>query len=142
MKISKPLKIVLDTNIFLVSIARKSKYNPIFEDFLAGKYLCAVSTEILQEYEEIISTRYSKIAVEETFELLLNAPNVIRQDVYFNWNLITQDLDDNKFVDVAVATNADFIITNDKHFKILETIDFPKIETITAEEFLEILANL
>ena len=142
MKISSALKIVLDTNIFLVSIAKKSQYNPIFEDFLAAKYSCAVSTEILHEYEEIISIRYSKIAVEEAFELLLNASNVIRQDVYFNWNLITADPDDNKFVDIAVATNADFIVTNDKHFKILDTIDFPKVNTITAEEFLEILGNL
>ena len=142
MKISSALKIVLDTNIFLVSIAKKSKYNPIFEDFWQVSTRALFLLKYYTNYEEIIFTRHSKIAVEEAFELLLNASNVIRQDVYFNWNLITADPDDNKFVDIAVATNADFIVTNDKHFKILDTIDFPKVNIITAEEFLEILGNL
>jgi DUF1016 N-terminal domain len=35
--------------------------------------------------------------------------------------------DDNKFVDIAIASNADYIITNDKHFKILSKISFTKV---------------
>ena len=142
MKISKASKIVLDTNVFLVALSKNRKYATVFRAFLEGKYVLAISTEILAEYEEIIAQRYPKEFVEEVFDLLISAPNVIRQDVYYNWNLITADPDDNKFVDVAVATNADFIVTNDKHFKILDTIDFPKVNIITAEEFLEILGNL
>jgi putative PIN family toxin of toxin-antitoxin system len=142
MKTSKPLKIVLDTNVLLVSLSNNFKYARIFDAFLAQKFILAISVEIIQEYEEIAARRYHADYIDASFDMIIHSPNVIRQDVYFNWNLITQDPDDNKFVDVAVATNADFIVTNDKHFKILETIDFPKIEAITAEEFLEILASL
>jgi uncharacterized protein len=39
-----------------------------------------------------------------------------------------------------VAANAHFIITNDKHFKVLKDIPFPTIQTITIEEF-EIVFN-
>ena len=52
------------------------------------------------------------------------------------------DEDDNKFSDCAVAGYADYLISNDKHFNILKTIDFPRIPVINAEKFLEIITRL
>ena len=43
--------------------------------------------------------------------------------------------DDNKFVDIAIASNADYIITNDKHFKVLYNIPFPRVQSVTLQEF-------
>ncbi len=57
----------------------------------------------------------------------------------FRFLLIKDDPDDDKFVDCAVAGNADFIVSHDKHFNILKTIDFPIVEVISIEEFREIL---
>ena len=65
--------------------------------------------------------------------------NVIKTNIYYNWNLISVDPDDNKFVDCAVAVNADYIVTNDKHFNILKKVDFPKVKTIKIDEFMELL---
>jgi predicted nucleic acid-binding protein len=59
--------------------------------------------------------------------------------IYYNLNLITADTDDNKFVDCAFAANADYIITNDSHFNVLKTIDFPSIPTLRLEEFKTLL---
>ena len=59
----------------------------------------------------------------------------------FKWNLISADPDDNKFVDCAVAANADFIVTNDAHFNILKTVSFPKVNTISLQEFILLLQN-
>ena len=53
--------------------------------------------------------------------------------------MITNDADDNKFVDCAIAANADYIVTNDKHFQILQTVDFPKVNIISVEEFRNLL---
>lgn len=75
------MKVVIDTNILLVSISRKSPYN---------------------------------------------------------WNYLT-DQDDNKFVDCAVAGNANFIVTHDNGFKQLAQVNFPKIEVIDSEKFKAIL---
>jgi predicted nucleic acid-binding protein len=52
---------------------------------------------------------------------------------YF-WNLIEQDRDDDKYVDCAVAAGADYVISNDRHFKVLNAVNFPKIEHITLNE--------
>jgi len=72
---------------------------------------------------------------------LILLPNVIKQDIYFNFSIIA-DQDDNKFVDCAFAANVHFIVSNDKHFNILKAMQFPKIRVIKMDEFLEILNQL
>lgn len=56
-------------------------------------------------------------------------------------NLIHADSDDNKFVDCAIAGNADYIVTDDKHFDELKNIDFPKVNIITTEGFLKLISE-
>lgn len=46
---------------------------------------------------------------------------------------------DNKFVDCAIASNADYLVTNDKHFDILKKVDFPKVNTIKIDKFIKFL---
>jgi predicted nucleic acid-binding protein len=57
-----------------------------------------------------------------------------------NRNLIQNDKDDDKFVDCAIASNADAIITHDKHFNILKTIPFPSINIMNISD-LKLLLN-
>lgn len=74
-------------------------------------------------------------------EIISQAPNAKRFDVHYHWNLITEDPDDNKFVDCAAFANADFIVSEDKHFKVLSEIDFPKILVVKLEEFAKLYQN-
>ena len=72
-----------------------------------------------------------------------NAPNVELITRYYHWNLITADADDNKFVDCVIAANAKFLVTHDKHFKVLSKVEFPKVAVIDAEKFkVELSAKL
>ena len=66
---------------------------------------------------------------------IINAPHAEQITIYYKWSLITADFDDNKFVDCAVSANADYIVTNDKHFNTLKNIDFPKINIVDIETF-------
>lgn len=43
--------------------------------------------------------------------------------------------DDEKFADCAVASNVDYLVTNDKHFEVLKRIDFPIIQVVNDKEF-------
>ena len=133
------LRIVLDTNILLVCLPTKSKYRLIFDKLLAGEYEISITNEILSEYMEILEHKTSVIVAKNIGQLFLNLDNVIREDIYFKWSLINADKDDNKFVDCAIATNSDFIVTNDKHFNILKTIEFPKLNIINIDELKTIL---
>lgn len=70
-----------------------------------------------------------------------NSPDVILVTRYFVWNKITVDPDDNKFVDCAVASNADYLCTEDKHFKVLDKKDeWPVVNVISANEFFVMLS--
>lgn len=52
--------------------------------------------------------------------------------------MITADPDDNKFVDCAICGNAELLVTNDAHFGVLRTIEFPKVEIIRLQEYVKL----
>ncbi|NCA86779.1 MAG: putative toxin-antitoxin system toxin component, PIN family [Clostridia bacterium] len=133
------MKVVLDTNVLLVSFSSKSNYRWVFDSFLQEQISLCVTTDILIEYEEIITKHMGRTFATLVLNLLENAPNLELITKYFKWNLIQADADDNKFVDCAVASGAKYLVSNDKHFKVLKEIPFPKIEIITANEFKSIL---
>ena len=136
------MKVVLDTNVLLVSVSRRSPWHPIFLAFLQGSYSLAVTTDILDEYAEVIEEQMGKVASEQALEIILSQPNLERIEKYFFWQLIQKDPDDNKFVDCSVAANADYLVTDDKDFKLLKNIPFPKITLIGKDEFMKLLDSL
>lgn len=131
-------RVVLDTNVLLVSISRKSKLNWIFRSLLDQKYLLCVSTQILSEYAEIIEQHMGKSTSINTLGAIENLSNVSFINNYYQFNLL-KDEDDNKFVDCAIASNADFIVSHDNDFKILKEIEFPKVKVINSLEFKKII---
>ncbi|MCF8355000.1 MAG: putative toxin-antitoxin system toxin component, PIN family [Melioribacteraceae bacterium] len=131
------LKVVLDTNVLLVSISSKSKYHWIYTKLVSDEYDLFITNEILMEYEEIISKKYNYTVARNVIKSLLILPNVHKTSIYYNWNLISEDRDDNKFVDCALNSNCHLLVTNDKHFQVLKTIDFPKIEVRDINYFAE-----
>ena len=133
------LKIVLDTNVLLVSISDRSKYHWIFQKIINGDFILCVTNEILTEYAEIISRKMDSYTAKETITSLLLLDNVFRITTYFNWRLISVDEDDNKFVDCAVAANADYILTHDKHFNVLKQVEFPKINLLKISDFQKLM---
>ncbi len=133
------MKIVLDTNCLLVAIPKRSVYRWLWNAFREKRFVLCYTNEILEEYNEIIADFYSYELAENLINEILNSENAEPVTVFYKWNLIETDPDDNKFVDCAISFGADFIITHDRHFKILDEIDFPKISTLNLPEFKEVL---
>jgi uncharacterized protein len=73
------------------------------------------------------------------YELLLVADNVILQEPSYKWQLIEADPDDNKFADLAIGGNVDFLVTNDRHFEVLRKNKFPPVKVVSLEEFRKIV---
>ncbi len=136
------MRIVLDTNVLLVSIPTQSKFHPIIKALADYKYTLLISNDIYLEYLEIIAAKSNVSIVEGFINFIYKHDNIEIIDVHFQWNLISVDQDDNKFCDCAIAGNADYIVTNDAHFNVLKNLDFPKLKVITAEEFLNVLEGL
>jgi putative PIN family toxin of toxin-antitoxin system len=135
------MKVVIDTNVLLVSISRRSPYHSIFQAFEEKQYELLITADILLEYEEIIGQEMSATLAANVVKGILEAPNTLQIYKYYYWNLITVDPDDNKFVDCAIAGAADFIVTEDRHFRVLKKIAFPKVQIISAKDFIELLSG-
>lgn len=131
--------IVLDTNILLVSFSSKSASHWVVDALKMQKFELAYTTDILVEYEEQFSQHWNAGMAEVVITTILELPNTVPITVYFELNLINDDKDDNKFVNCAFASNADYIVTDDGHFDILKTIDFPQFKAISLKQFKQIL---
>lgn len=120
-------------------LATRSKYHLIYQSLINQVYNLYISNEILTEYDEVISERMGYDATDLKLKELLNLKNVYKIEPFYNWQLIEADPDDNKFVDCAIAVGADFLVSNDGHFKVLKDIPFPPVNVIKAEDFLLML---
>jgi uncharacterized protein len=129
------MNVVIDTNVLWVSISRRSSSNWIFRAILDGSITLCVTTDILEEYAEIMSLKLGVEASEAVLSVFDNLPTIRFITRYYRWFAIKADTDDDKFVDCAVAANAVCIVTEDRHFKVLENIEFPKVTTMTIEQF-------
>lgn len=130
-------RIVLDTNGLIQILPQRSKYHRIWESFVEGENVLCVSTEILNEYLEIMQKLINLEVAEYVIKTIINSSFVQFVDPYYHFELIEADPDDNKFVDCAVASNAKFVVTEDSHFDILKRIDFPKIEVIDLDDIIK-----
>ena len=77
------MKIVLDSSVLLVALGRKSRFKPIWDAFVDGKYQLILSDEIFYEYQEILHQHSAKGVAESVTDILLNRPIF-----YFNSSII------------------------------------------------------
>lgn len=131
------MNVVLDTNCLIMAISAQNKNYQVWQDFLDGKYFLCVTNEIMEEYAEVLSRNISPTVAEYIVSAILNRKNVLLKTPFFAFHLIESDPDDNKFVDCAIVANAKYIVTHDHHFNVLKQIDFPKVDVITLNQFLQ-----
>ena len=134
-------RIVIDTNCLLAILPSISPYHKVWTEFLEGRIEICVSNEILMEYEEIISQKTSSFFADIIIKALLNRRNLVRVSPTWRFRLISQDPDDNKFVDCAIAGQAEILVSNDKHFRVLNAIDFPAVTLLRLQEFILTLSH-
>jgi putative PIN family toxin of toxin-antitoxin system len=128
------IRTVIDTNVLVSALSSKSQYHWLIEMLLDEKIELYVTEEILLEYEEVLKSKYSDRVASNFLLALRELPNVFYSQVYFRWNLIS-DPDDNKFVDCYVASGSQFLVSHDTHFSVLDSIDFPKVNVVSIDEF-------
>ena len=95
--------------------------------------------KLLDEYEEKLTEFYSQKTAYLILEILCTANSVIFAEPHFQWNLIEEDPDDNKFADLAIS-NADCLVTFDRHFNIFKETDFPRLAVLTPLQFQQLFA--
>ena len=137
--------VCLDTNTVVQALAEGHSFHPILDAWVAGRVTWAVSTEVLLEYEEILTrlsgpARWRKLARLMDLAELTSA-NFLRITPSFHFHIITDDPDDNIFADCAVTAGADYLITEDRHFDVLGNAGY-KPQPITPRAYIARFINL
>lgn len=133
------MRVCIDTNVVVRLFGQRAQFLGITHALVSGHFVLIVSNDILLEYEEVI-TRLNGADRWRKIEMLFAKihtlhRNIIRVDPQFQFRVIANDPDDNKFVDCAIAAEAEFVVTSDKDFAALRDAGY-KPRPISPENFI------
>jgi len=132
-------KIVLDTNVFLSAVLFRGPTNRLVALWQKGAVSVLMSSEVLKEYAKALSYPKFKLTRDEVRGIVEQEllPYVFPVKVKDSLNIITEDRSDNKFLELAEAGKAGYILSGDKH--LLDLRDFYGIKIVKPAEFFDLL---
>ncbi len=134
------LTLVIDINCLLQVIPRQAPNRWLYDLMLQGRLSLAISSEILLEYREVLEQKTNASVADNIVTTLLKLPDTTQVNPTYRWQLIRDDVDDDKYVDCAVAASADYLISDDRHFNVLDTCDFPQITRLRLAQARQFIA--
>lgn len=129
------MRVVLDTNVIVSGIFWKGIPYKILEKWIFDEFELLITEEILQEYHRtLIKISKGKRDILINTWIMFIVENGIVIDVKKRFNL-SEDPDDNKFIECALAGNALYIVSGDLHLLDLKTV--MNVQIITPREFIK-----
>jgi uncharacterized protein len=119
------MRVCIDTNVLVQLFGTGRPLGRIADALQQGGLELAVSNEILLEYEETLTQLSGQARWQMVWRFLEGISrlhnNVLYVEPHYRLRVIGADPDDNKFVDCAIAVEADFIVTSDRQFDALHS---------------------
>jgi uncharacterized protein len=136
------IKIVVDTSVFVSALIGPSgPSREVIRQCLQGKYLPLMGLNLFCEYESVVF-RESILAQcllsrEEILKLLQAFLSVCEWvNIYYLWRPNLRDEADNHLIELAIAGNSRFLVTNNlKDFQNTQLL-FPNLLTTNPQELL------
>lgn len=131
--------VVFDTNILISGTVWKGKPYRCLEFARTGAVRSVTCQEILAEFREKLLDKFERPAawVHETILDLLDFTDVV--PITNTLHVIAADAEDDKIVECAVVSGADFIVTGDRH--LLTIGKYQGIAIVTASVLLSSFAS-
>ena len=134
------MRVVIDTNILVsAAIAGRKPASVITWVINQPDYEWVVSEEILAEYLEVLSRRKLKLTdvqKERWLDLIQCSTKLIDVSIEIDFQ---RDQKDAKFIACALSANADFLITGDRDFTEVQSLENTLI--ISVSMFAESIVN-
>ena len=132
------LRLVLDTNVVVsATLKPEGLQRTVFVLAITPPARLYVSEPILREYREVLSRPRMKIrkgARNQILQLVTNRGHLVRPA---RMPVVTEDAEDNMFIECADAARADYLVTgNPRHFPRF----WKQTKVITSREFLTLAA--
>lgn len=130
------IRVVIDTNIFISSFFGGNPRRMI-DLWKNGDVLLCLSPEIVDEYIEVLHrlTLGEAGEMQELLKLFAKGYNVVFTHTTPALSIVSEDPDDDKFIECAVALEAEYIISGDK--ALLAVKNYMGIRIVSPREFLE-----
>jgi putative PIN family toxin of toxin-antitoxin system len=129
------MRAVLDTNV-LVSALLGGTASAVLDHLQADAFELVVTTEIAREYLEVL--RRPKFQLPQDVVEAIGV-YLLRKAVFVTplerLEVITANSTDNRFLEAAIAGDAEVIVSGDKH--LLDLGRFREVHIITLREFLD-----
>ena len=108
-------KVVIDTNVLVSSLIQRNYPNFIITElFIEDRFQLCISDELMAEYYEVLTrpkfAKFHEFFIRAESLLVDIEAKAIKYDPTIKLELIT-DVDDNKILELADESKADFIIT-------------------------------
>jgi putative PIN family toxin of toxin-antitoxin system len=129
-------KVVLDTNVLISAIAFEGKPREVFNRILKGQIQLAISKDILDEIEGVLSGKKFQYP-KEVIHSIRNALEGLAEFVTPQKEVkrIKKDPDDNRILECALEAKAHLIISGDNH--LLELKQYINVRIITPSDYLK-----
>lgn len=130
------MRVVIDTNVFVSSFFGGNPRN-IIDLWKNGKITLCLSKDILDEYIEVLQRigLQDENEMEELLSLFAKGFNILFTTKTPKIRAVKKDPDDDKFIECAVALNAEVVITGDKSLETL--VKYMNIKILTPQQFLK-----
>lgn len=140
---TKPIRAVLDTNVFISAALSKNATSPTretLERWKRGEFILLICTPLAEEIAEKLRDRHvdedKTIDLIESLAALADWVDVPEDKI----EALLSDPDDNVIVACAVEGKANYLVTYDPHFDSLNG-EYRGIKILKAIPFLEILRD-
>jgi|SRR3989344_7588732 len=129
-----PIRVVLDSNIFISSYVFGGKPEFILKLIITDKVQGVTSQILISEFLDVLRKKF-KVSQADILETQKEVTELF-EIVYPTKNLhIVRDEDDNRVIEAAEEGNCEYIITGDKD--LLDIKSYKSIKIVTSEQFLD-----
>ncbi len=130
------LRVVIDTNVVIsAAIAMDSFPSKVFELFLEGRIMNYASDEIFDEMKDVAFRPKMRACADFGFILENFRKYSIFIRPHIKLNVVDDDPKDDKFIECAVCSGADCIISGDRH--LLGLGEFENVRIVSPREFIK-----
>lgn len=140
--------VVLDTNIVVAALLRSGgSARAVLRSCLNGQYQPVLGPALLAEYEDVLGRTelfadsvLSAIERDEVFNGFLTRCRWV--EVFYAWRPNLPDESDNHLIELAVAAQADAIVTRNLRDVSHGELKFPSLRVLSPENCLEVFPCL
>jgi len=131
------LRVVLDTNVYISAILFGGKCEEILKLANLGLFEIVISKKIIDEIKSVLMEKFywPDKQIAEAIKYIKETTSIVNPEI--SLTIVKEDYADNKIIECAVASNATYIVTGDRHH-LLPIKEYEGIKIVSPMEFLRL----